>query len=388
MKIGIITFWQSSDNYGQQLQCWALQQYLKTLGHDPYLIRYLPSKRFSAYNLFWLVCKSLLIYPIIESLSKKLRNRKNNNSQYASVMKLKNESRKFDQFREKHIEVSDVLYRDLESLKRKPPFADCYITGSDQVWAGSLTRKESRAYFLDFGLKETRRVAYAASFGRDFYPHYTKRLLKQLLKGFDAVSVREDSGIKICEEVNVKAKKVLDPTFLLGQECYLRIAQTPPNQSSYFFTYSLSIASKEDIYWDEVISFAKKCGLHSITVTSSGYLSGREILDNTQYIYPTIPEWLGLILNSEFVVTTSFHGIVFCLILNKNFVYCPLKGDLAKGNSRILSLLGNLDLLGKVCGSREQVEAVVKQSINWEDVNDKLEKMRDVSVDFLQNSVG
>ena len=46
MRIGIVTFWQSGDNYGQQLQCWALQRYLKGIGHEPFLIRYLYKNHF------------------------------------------------------------------------------------------------------------------------------------------------------------------------------------------------------------------------------------------------------------------------------------------------------------------------------------------------------
>ena len=45
MKIGIITFWQSNDNYGQALQCFALQKQLISMGHTPFLIKYTPSHK-------------------------------------------------------------------------------------------------------------------------------------------------------------------------------------------------------------------------------------------------------------------------------------------------------------------------------------------------------
>ena len=78
MKIGIITLWQSSDNYGQQLQCWALQQELIKLGHDPYLIRYDVEYRTrnNKSPLWKKVLKLLLIYPVIKSLKRRKINKK------------------------------------------------------------------------------------------------------------------------------------------------------------------------------------------------------------------------------------------------------------------------------------------------------------------------
>ena len=128
MKIGIVTFWQTRDNYGQMLQCWALQHYLRSCGHEPYLIRYRHTEAFAIdfkitvkgfiKNLLRLRLKSLLPKKtILPPLS-------NNDKQ-----------RDFETFKKEKLQVSERTYLSLQELQKEPPEADCYIVGSDQVWS-------------------------------------------------------------------------------------------------------------------------------------------------------------------------------------------------------------------------------------------------------------
>ena len=185
MKIGMITFWQSNDNYGQVLQCFALQQQLIKLGHKPYLIKYVPPKKTiqtSAAKKLW---KLIQIYPIF------LKLRKVQKAKQAQSFALKNRQRNFDEFREMHIITDGIIYHGLSDIQNNPPDADCYLCGSDQIWSMLLDNDENQVFYLNFGGKNIKRIAYAASFGRDVYPMELNDKLHNMIVNFDAVSVRE-----------------------------------------------------------------------------------------------------------------------------------------------------------------------------------------------------
>lgn len=384
MKIGIITFWQSDDNYGQVLQCWALQQQLKRMGHDPFLIKFSPQEKAS---ISWntKLRKAILIYPLIRKILREIK--KKQRAQKIKLIASKNTQRLFNEFKKEYIKSEDKVYHSLSEIQKNPPVADCYICGSDQVWSMLLNNNENKAYFLDFGESNLKRIAYAASFGCDIYPPKFNKLLHDLLAKFNAISVREDTGVAICERIGIQACKTLDPTLLLSSTDYLFLMDHNKVKQPYFYTYSLNITSAKDLYWKELTAYVSKKGLISISTTSSGYFPGQEICSDTHYVYATIPQWLGYINNAEFVATTSFHGVVFCLILNKNFIYFPLKGSYAKGNNRVLALLKAINIMEKVCWKKEDISKCVEYSINWEIVNELIKSMRQKSQSFLHTNL-
>ena len=383
MRIGIITFWNSEDNYGQVLQCFALQQQLIQMGHKPFLIKYIPYQKVKKTSIIQKLWKLIQIYPIFQKLKKRQE------SKWIKTLKQKNKLRKFDEFKEKYILTNKIIYYGLSNIQNNPPEADCYICGSDQVWSMLLDNNENQAFFLNFGKRNIKRIAYAASFGRDIYPIELNVQLHNMLTKFSAISVREKTGIDICTKVGIQAIDVLDPTLLLSMKEYTSIIETPTNinNEDFFYTYSLNITSEEDLCWKELTQYASKQNLKSISTTSSGYFSGRELCSKTQYVYATIPQWLGYIQNAQFVATTSFHGVVFCLILHTNFIYFPLKGKHSRSNSRVISLLNSLGLMEKVFNSQKSIEQVIEQPIAWEKVDAKLEIMRNNSIRFLKNNL-
>lgn len=381
MRIGIITFWQSHDNYGQILQCFALQQQLIKMGHKPFLIKYIPSNKTNQTFLGGKLWKLIQIYPILQKL-KNLQKIKD-----AKIFYIKNKQRKFDEFREKYILTNGIVYHGLSNIQNNPPEADCYLCGSDQIWSMLLDNNENQAFYLNFGKKEVKRIAYAASFGRDVYPVELNDLLHNMLIKLNAVSVREQTGIDICAKVGIQAIDVLDPTLLLSLNEYSQIIKKTSINQKYFYTYSLNITSEKELYWSELLNYANKHGLKSISTTSSGYFIGKEICSNTQYVYATVPQWIGYIQNAEFVATTSFHGVVFCLILHTNFIYFPLKGIHSRGNSRVFSLLESLGLHDKIFRNNMTIEQIIEHTIDWNMVEAKLSVKKKHSIDFLKNSL-
>lgn len=383
MKIGIITLWQSSDNYGQQLQCWALQQELIKLGHDPYLIRYdVEYRTRNNKSPFWKkALKLVLIYPVIKSLKRrKIREKEQLLKAYNAK---RNNERQFLSFRKDNFLVSDNIYSTLQELKDNPPEADAYIVGSDQVWAHLLDRDENRAMYLDFGDDSIKRIAYAPSFSMPSYPEKLKFLLKENLARFNSLSVREQTGVEICEDLGYKAKVVVDPTMLLKREDYSLIA-SDEYKEPYIYLYYLNITQSEEVAWKQLDGFAKQTNLTVIATPASGYIASQELFDGVEYKYATIPQWINLISNAQLMVTTSFHGVVFCILNHTSFVYFPLKGQFARGNNRVVDLCKILNLSDRIWSETSSYELLSKQVINWEDVDAILEAKRADSIDYLK----
>lgn len=381
MKIGIITFWQSKDNYGQLLQCWALQEYLKKQGHEPFLIRYDFINNIHRTSTVRKIAKLLLIYPIVAKVLSTINLRKYKRLQEDN--RIKNKKRLFDDFVTKYITVSDRLYRNLSELQHTPPSAECYITGSDQVWAQKLDYEDNKAFFLNFGGNNVRRIAYAPSFAMKSYPRKLLPSLKQALSTFDFISVRESDGCKICASVGAEATKVLDPTLLLDKSDYIRFLDSTPSSVEHVFIYSINILSAAEIRWNELQSYIQSKKYRVIVTPASGYVPGAELFGSVCYSYATIQNWLSNIYYAKLVVTTSFHGVVFCILFRKPFVFVPLKGKYSSGNNRIFELLDELGLSSRILNDNSGYQDIISKPIDWESVSLLLEEKREASFTFL-----
>lgn len=382
-KIGVITFWNGNENYGQILQCWALQYFLKKEGHSPYVIRYVPTKYLQPLKAF---IKWLLPIRFVRSIKKHLL--------YPNQILIEkrhlqqNERRNFSGFRESYIDFSQRVYSSLYQLQKNPPPADIYIVGSDQVWAQLLSNHNNRSYFLDFGDKTTKRIAYAPSFYYQEYPKELQTELKQLLSNFNAISCREYSGVNICKNLGIDATKVLDPTFLLRKEDYECLAENKSFIGDYIYVYSLNIYNAEEIRWHELEKVGQDRHWKVKTTPARGYFEGEELFgEKTEYIYATPQEWIKLINSSILVVTTSFHGVVLSIILEKPFIYIPLKGHHTDGNSRVLDLLKDLNLECRILTERQSYNQIINHVIDWSDVNIRIDHYRTDSINFLRKAI-
>lgn len=334
-----MTFWWSEDNYGQLLQCYALQKYLRDKGHDAYLIRYDPRNDYIPTPLPLKLLKACNPVKLINYLNNKIRTKK-------SVLEQKQNSRHFEEFRNKYIKQSDKIYHSYKELKENPPEADMYIVGSDQVWNFfNLKLKKCKnllhAYFLDFGNNKTKKIAYAASWGTESVEKDFLQEIKPLISKFSYVSVRERSGINLTKECGFSNPEwVVDPTLLLHKEIYLNLISEnvlkQDKKKKYIFLYML----KNKCYFNTstIYNWANKNNLEVIYVTGNG------IIDNYKKTYATIPEWLHFIQNAEYVVTNSFHCSLFSIIFNKQFGVIPLATTHKTMNTRIISLFEQFGL--------------------------------------------
>ena len=339
MKIGVITFSSSKENYGQLLQCFAMQRFLQNIGHDAYLIRYLPKPvepaRFRISRIFRYIVNFSAYFSFFISLIREKRNKK-------YVNENANELRHFDWFLRDELKTTEVLSEN--ELMENPPIADAYICGSDQVWGGDFV------YYLSFAPDRAKKIAYAPSFGglTYFSPDYEMKV-KELLRRFDFIGVREQGGVSVCHRLGFpKAVKVVDPTLLLTVGDYDKIRINTTVNGKYIFVYLLGnpMACKVS----DVFEFAKQKNLDVIYVASQGQN------DAFEKVYPQIGEWIDYLAKADFVVTNSFHCSVFSLIYKKKFATIPLVGGFERMNGRIDELLDVVRMKNaRYRGSFEQI---------------------------------
>ena len=338
MKIGVLTYWWSEDNYGQILQCYALQKYLRDMGHDAYLIRYDPRKDYRPLPFLKKLLKLsnpvrlvLYIYRLIQERRMALEN--------------KRFSRFFSDFKKDHIVQSPLLYTSYEQLQKQPPEADIYIVGSDQVWnfyGKAVTECGARinAFFLNFGQSTVKRIAYAASWGASVLSDDFITEISPLLQRFNFVSVRERSGIDICAQCGVNDVCIMpDPVFLLPAEHYRKlytVASVSSMNKRYVLLYMLNNLCELSL--PAVYQWAAERQL------AVEYVTGNGVIDSYAKNFASIPEWLSLVDNAEYIITNSFHCCVFSVIFDKRFAVAPLIKKFSPMNTRLSDLFTRLQI--------------------------------------------
>lgn len=372
MKIGILTL-PIAENYGGILQAVALCRFLNIQGHDVVLIYKQTQDNQALWKKF--VKKILLKIPFHDFKNLKT---------YDKLNKERLERKVFHRpFVENEIfNISEVLYtkKDLEEFAQKENF-DAVIVGSDQVWRKRyIDDAYYKSYFLDFvDGSETKKIAYAASFGKDHWEgDGDSEDIAKLLKDFTAISTREASGVAICRDSfgYNEAKHVLDPTLLIDKAFYIDEIISKYDTSnipkSGLVTYVLDEAKEKK----EIVEFVqKRTGLKSLH-----HLKGF----NDSHITFSVPQWVASFANADFVVTDSFHGMVFSIIFQKNFIVI---GNHSRGLDRFVSLLSLLDLKDRLVFSVEDIQNKKIDNIDYNAVNRILDENKKTSFDFLANSL-
>lgn len=350
MRIGILTQ-HFLRNYGGIIQNYALQQVLLHLGHEPLTMEH--DTCFTRWR--WLL-------------------------RYAKVLAKGGQKpeplyrghighRPFIDFICGHIHCVGI-HRFSPATHRQYG-CKAYIVGSDQVWRPAFNFGE-RLYnmFLDFVPNGIRKVAYAASFGVDsweFTPEQTAHC-RTLAQRFNAVSVREDSGIPLCREhLGVNSVQVLDPTLLLHKDDYMEVCRNVPQKNPFLLVYVLVMTNELKTAIENA-----KCQ----TGLPVKYIFAGNAMQPTD----TMEGWLAAFRDAASVLTDSFHGTVFSIIFHKPFNVLVNQGG---GVARLQSLLQMVELeerLGLGCD-------FIDTDINWTKVERRLDEQRQSSIDFLRQAL-
>lgn len=365
MKIGILTQ-PLLNNYGGLLQNYALQQVLKTMGHEVETVDW--DQNTEPVKAWLSGCKQRLLWLI----DKKVGLPRYRPTAKETDVILSNTRR----FVEHNISVCSKKAKSLDDFKRigKTRGYQAYVVGSDQVWR-TLYNPLQPAMFLSFAEDEdVIRIAYAASFGISswgFSPDLTQ-LCARLAKKFDLITVREESGVELCRKyLGVDAIRVLDPTMLLNKEDYIRIVENEKETDSAgtLFHYILDPCDEKKKLID---SLGLKLKMKPFTVMPKCQVENRTKWDVKNKIedcvFPSVSSWLRGFIDAKIVIVDSFHGAVFSIIFNKPFW---VLANAKRGNARFESLLGMYGLEDRMI----TMESIGKdfswnKSIDWNRVNE------------------
>lgn len=273
---------------------------------------------------------------------------------------------------------------------------DAFVVGSDQVWRVLYARMIADAgfFFLDFASKRQRErsVAYAASFGTDAWEGDEEEtvLCRALVRDFRALSVREGSGVDLCERVfGCPAVQMPDPTFLPERSAYDAVmgryrepwgSVAPAERSSRVLAVYM-LDDYKSFSRDEFLGAAGREG-YAAEILEEDPTSRQRF----RRLRPTVARWLYVFKHADAVVTDSFHGCVFSIIFNKPFVCLGNKG---RGSARFETLFQTFGLAGRLVseGGPDEVFRVLAEPVDWESVNARVLEERRRGLDFLRRFV-
>lgn len=354
-KVLIVTLAQGA-NYGGIAQAYAMQCIIKNTGLDS---ESTSSQRLSLRAIFRSVPGLSLIYARIQG------------RQIRDMNKATVYTRRFI---DKNIKL--VSFSDAKKGSRNNEYKS-YVVGSDQVWRAKYTYIPHNLF--SFVKSDAIKISYAASFGKDNLDEYGSRLIektKKLAQKFNAISVREDSGVNIVEEHwGLEAEHHVDPTLLVDAAQYFELIDNPTSElyapNGDLFSYVLDTDESKQGIADTV---AANRGLKVFTVIDGDENGGKPM--------PPVEQWLRSFRDAKYIVTDSFHGTVFSIIFNKPFIAI---GNKERGLARFTSLLKMFGLEDRLVTSADQVtKELINKPIDWSAVNTKIKYEQKRSFDYLK----
>ena len=371
MKVGIITFY-NVVNYGSMLQAYATWQFLKARGHEVEFINQ-PFGRFEnsvPHRFLW--CFKIRKLHVI-------RNRFRDWVRFPMTYF----SRNYPQSR---------YYNSVVELVNAQPNYDAVVVGADLVWRPDwCAPKYTQVAFLAFAPPGCKRIAYAASFCVREWGLISRDEVGALLKKFDAIGIREESGNTIIRALCGREDQqvVIDPALILDVKEYAKLASRPcPGR--YIFKYLLEWSDGDN----ERMCVSICCDKLGITevredrVLPAG-LKGLlcRILHVTSKI--GVEDWLRRIMDAQMVVTNSFHGTCFSILFHKPFITLLIPGAMNGLNERVVSLLTKLGLEKRMmfANETEKIMQAINAKIDWQEVDRRLNIQR-ASTDSFYRKAG
>lgn len=394
MKVGILTHFYHSLNYGGMLQAYALTEFLNRNNFDAEQICYIMST-----DSFLSVQETKspditrekvpfplkLVKRVYRSLKYRLVDKKCEEYYWRyRKNEIEKRSESFTEF-QKLVPHSKKIY-DGSSIAEAVDMYDCFITGSDQVWNFTWFNP---AFFLDFP-GSTTRIAYAASAGKSKFCTEEENYLKQTLSKLDAISVREED---LVPTLNILLEKdsiiqTVDPTLLLSVEEWDEITSQRLIGRKYVFCYFL--------HNDKSLSqlarrFARERKIALATIPFSDIEYNKQDVAFGKYRMDNVgpSEFISLIKHAEYVLTDSFHATVFSLIYCKQFIVFP-RGNAKGMESRLMSLLQIFECSERFCNVDEKMRYEYVSSLpdyEYKSYYSKFEKLRQESESFLFKSL-
>lgn len=377
MKIGIITF-QLAWNCGAVLQCYALQEYLRTLGHEVVVINYRPKYKEYRYRKYG--------NPFVNA-SKELQNAGPKRAikcfartilNYRAGSEHLHQWNGFKEFCEKYLNLTRK-YDSIDALRTDPPACDLYISGSDQLWNPKLTNGQlDEAYFLNFGNENVRRITYAISTCELNLEQYGRQM-KALCGKIDALSLRESEGKDKLQTLLGKHISICpDPTFLVNTDVFRRLfADKQKPERDYIVVYALEDGSGDSSHlFSQVRKLKERYGKEILVI--SGPRKWPYQVTQIRGICPE--EFLYYIHNAFCIVNNSFHATVFSILFQKQFVTMGFQNR----SVRMMRLLENTGLQNRFCGDKGDVCMIMEEKIEYKDVINRIKGLRQTGISYIE----
>lgn len=371
MEIKTITC-QHVYNYGATLQAYALQQYLVSQGHNVEVIDYRLSLHIR-YELFTPIpigraYKLICVLPFLRFIITPYRNRK--------MLKTWGRKSAFDAFDKKYLHLTKDTYKTYDELKKANVTADVFIAGSDQIWNPEYENGKDLGYYLNFGNTNAKRISYAASFGVSCITEQQAKFVKEQLRKFSHISVREATGVDILNRIGIHSTLCVDPVFLLNKDEWVANLNLKIKSGDYIMVYDFNHDNPQIETFVQKLS--EKTGLKVVAVNDSSNTPYADIQVNNS----GPREFLEYIYNADYVVATSFHATAFSLIFNKKFMTYPL-GALSN-SSRMENLLDLVELRNRYNGDNINM---ILSDVNWLKINKTLADYSIKSKEYLFHAI-
>lgn len=378
MKIGILTL-PLHANYGGILQAFALQSVLERMGHEVvvYNLDRTPRRCLALGVLYHFARRTLKTLTSMKP-QRFYNIKKEAEYQYKLYLeRIQHTQRFIDKYIHAYY-LKNYVSQIVESN------VDCIVVGSDQIWdsrnGASISGSVSNA-FLPFVSKRIKRFSYSASFGKDTW-NYTQEqtdIVKEAIKNFVGVSVREFSGVELCRKhLDIDAQVHIDPTMLLTADDYIREVDLKEEESSPgdLLVYILDNSDEKS----QVIDFIEsKLHLTRFHVNNN---APNNAMSNVQ---PPVEKWLRGFWDAKFVVTDSFHACVFSILFHKPFIAI---GNKRRGLTRFLTLLSRFGFENRLIENVENVKKMdLDDKIDFSHVDSILEKERECSFQYIANCI-
>lgn len=341
MRFGIITYHRAI-NYGAVLQAYALKEFIIDNGHSAEIIDYRNKYIEDNYKILKRH-KGERVIPFLARLI------------LCGVIQFR-KNKKFEHFRNTYLNLSNPC--DLSNISEIVKDYDYIITGSDQVFAPQYSGFDE-VFLLRNVCENRKKYSYAASFGAN---HIIKTVIEWLaddLKSFNKLSVREKSAVSELERIfGIVASRNIDPVFLIDSDKWQRVIHKPAEEK-YILIYTINNSHS---VVKAAQKLAKETGYKIIYLNDKYYKK----IKNVHYATACSPEdFLSFFYYSEYVFTTSFHGVAFSIIYHKKFFvdYClgENKGD------RITELLSHFKMEDCTCQSYLRTGEIV--FFDWDNVD-------------------
>ena len=376
MKVGIISKYYNSSNYGGNLQAYALCKAFENKGIDSEQICYKAANRQNRSVLDNLLRLPSYYYRRLKTMYSKRKYPK----LYQKIDERIESVKPFNQ----SIKHSDFVYSP-DTIQRAEEQYDVFVSGSDQVWYPDVF---CPAFSLSF-VKNKKKFSYAASIASNVIPAEKKDYYRESLVGYEAISVRETKAKELLEDLGItNIQVVLDPVFLISEKEWSTIAEDRIIEDKYLFCYFLG---DDDTSRNLARDIAKRRGLKIATIP---YLQNKyRRCDNGfgDYALSKVSpnSFLSLIRNAECILTDSFHACAFSIIFKKQFYVCERIGGESM-NSRIHEIVNLINseeryLNSKELFSYEYIDSL--KDINYDEKKIGYEKYKEESRRFFEKII-